>query len=248
MTANGLDPSVLREVADFTPTAPDKSQRIGELAALRETVRLPLLAPRLLMTRKGSGQRAVVLPGYSTNDAFLTPLRTFLKTRNHEAVGWGLGTNGGDVAGYVAQVRENLLSSGAEHEPVNLIGWSLGGVIAREVARDRPDIVSRVVTFGTPLLGPRYTTAREAYSAEQIADIEKQIDERAPDLIDVPVTAVFSRNDNIVDWRTCVDLATPGIEHVEVTSTHIGMTIDPEVWEVIANRLGTDARSPNPLS
>lgn len=236
---NGLDPSVLREIADYAPRAPDKSQRIGELAALRETVRLPLLAPRLFLTRKGAGQRCMVIPGFSTNDAFLTPLRTFLKTRNHAAVGWGLGTNGGDVAAYVDQVREDLLSTGAAEEPVNLVGWSLGGVIAREVARDRPDIVNCVVTFGTPLLGPRYTTAREAYSHDQLAEIEQQIDERSPDLIDVPVTAVFSRNDNIVDWRTCIDLATPGIEHVEVTSTHIGMTIDPEVWEVIANRLGS---------
>lgn len=234
----GLDPSVLREVADYTPTPPDKSDRIGELAAIRETVRLPLFAPRLLVTRKGSGQRTMLIPGYSANDAALLPLRGFLKGKNHDAIGWGLGVNGGDVAGYVEQVREKLLSSGAAKRPVGLVGWSLGGVIAREVARDRPDIVRRIVTFGTPLLGPRYTTAREAYSPEQISEIEDQIASRVDNAIQVPVTAIFSRNDNIVDWRTCVDLATPGIEHVEVTSTHIGMTIDPEVWEIVANRLG----------
>lgn len=237
MTPRGLDPALIEEVRNHTPAAPDKQDRIRELAAVREAVRLPLMSPKLLFAPRGTGQRVMVIPGYSTGDAFMTPLRTYLRTRNHDAVGWGEGVNGGDVKALVDVVRTKLIDQGAPDKPVNLIGWSLGGVIAREVARDRPDMVTSVITFGTPLFGPRYTTAADSYSDDQIEEIEQQINEREPDRLTVPITAIFSRNDAIVDWRTCVDLVSPDVDHVEVTSTHVGMTIDPEVWCVIAQRL-----------
>ena len=118
-------------------------------------------------------------------------------------------------------------------------------MLARETARDRPDLVHRVATFGTPLRGPRYTAARRLYPDDELARIEAMIDERTGRPIDVPVTAIYSRNDGIVDWRTCADETTPGAVNVEVLSSHFGLGIDPEVWSYLAHWF---APTPDPTS
>ena len=103
---------------------------------------------------------------------------------------------------------------------VSLVGWSLGGVIAREVARQHPDAVRRVITYGTP--------------------VARRLDARTP--LRVPLTVVFSRRDGIVPWPACIDRSSTCVEHVEVSSTHLGMGIDPDVWELVAHRLAADPR------
>ena len=102
----GVSADVMAKVRDFTPRTPERNERLGEALAIRELVRLPVFAPKLALTERGAGLPAVVLPGYSTNDAFLCPIRSYLSARNHSPRGWGLGTNGGDVAGYVEQMIE----------------------------------------------------------------------------------------------------------------------------------------------
>lgn len=121
---------------------------------------------------------------------------------------------------------------------VALVGWSLGGIIAREVARDRPDLVSAVITYGSPLRGPRYTVASRMYQPHEHEIVDQYIEERSQNPIVVPVSAIFSRRDGIVDWATCIDHTTPEVENIEVSSTHLGMGLDPDVWSVVADRLG----------
>jgi hypothetical protein len=135
---------------------------------------------------------------------------------------------------------------------VSLIGWSIGGVIARETARDHPELIRRVITFGTPVEGgPSYTALAFRYGDERLAEIRAGVEDRAKTEIVVPVTAIWSRNDGIVAPAACIDHRNGTAENVEVSGTHVGMSIDPDVWRIVARRLaepveetGGDAASP----
>jgi len=120
--------------------------------------------------------------------------------------------------------------------PVALVGWSLGGYIAREVARDLPDAVRQVVTLGSP----KYTSVARlaALQGWDLDEIETQVEERKQVPLRVPVTAIYSRRDGVVAWRACVDSQNGGpIEHVEVEATHVGFGFSPDVYRVVAQRL-----------
>ncbi len=219
-------------------TAPSWSDGLKELRTGWDAVRLAARTPELLRAPRGDGRAVVVIPGFRANDTSLLPLRSFLAQRGHDARAWGLGTNTGDLDNLLEQTQDSVRRIAEETgRAVNLVGWSLGGVYARETARDQPETVHRVATFGTPLLGPRYTLGNTAYPEAELQRIEAMIEERVQRPIDVPVTAVYSRNDGIVDWRTCPDRQTPGAVNVEVSSSHIGMGVDPAVWMHLARWL-----------
>jgi len=224
---------------------PSRDHVAAEAWVVRELPRLLLRSPRLLRVPRGRGEPVMVLPGHSSTDAWTVPLRTYLRRIGYDARGWGLGTNHGDVAALLGPVtaRVQRLADDAGR-PVHLLGWSLGGVLAREVARDRPDLVAQVITYGTPVVGgPAYTLARESYTEEQISRILVRVAEREQVPIPVPVTAFFSRRDRVVAWRACIDTAN-AVEHVEVGSTHIGLGLDPDVWEGMARLLAEDGTGP----
>lgn len=213
----------------------------------------PLQIPRLglsllggLARRRGEGEPALVLPGFAADDRSTIPLRAFLRRVGFDARGWGLGTNRGDVPSLVPQVLDATreLSEEAAH-PVALVGWSLGGVLAREVAREAPGSVSTVVTFGTPVIGgPRYTRVSDNYQEAELGRIDAAVAERNRVPIEVPVTAIFSRLDGVVAWQACVDDHNPGTENIKVGSTHFGMGIDPDVWRIVSERLAAAALQP----
>ena len=212
---------------------------LGEAASALEFARLGRRAIALARRPRGAGEPVRVFPGFGTGDASTIALRRYLRGRGYDTRGWGLGRNDGDVPRLTAAASDRVAASAeAAGEPVHLVGWSLGGVVAREVARARPDVVAQVVTFGTPVVGgPRHTSLARLYGPERIAQIEALVAdvERTP--IRVPVTAIHSRRDGIVSWRACVDTVTPGVENVEVGSTHIGMGVDPDIWEIVLDRL-----------
>jgi alpha-beta hydrolase superfamily lysophospholipase len=213
--------------------------RLGwEALAGFELARLLAASPGLM--RAPRGERAVlVLPGFAADDASTLPLRAFLGRLGHRVEGWGFGRNRGDVAGLVPQVT-SLARELAERqgEPVHLIGQSLGGVLAREVARDHPDTVAQVLTLGTPVVGgPAYTALHRRYPAQEVAAIEARMRARNRVPIRVPITAVYSKRDGIVDWNACLDTVNPRARNVEVGSSHLGMGIDPAVWRLAARLL-----------
>jgi pimeloyl-ACP methyl ester carboxylesterase len=197
------------------PSAAERPDRLGELAAMREFSRLAMHAPRLLSAPRGQGGPVLLLPGLGGGDLSLGALRTYLATLGHRASGWGLGTNDGDLDWSLPRAGR-LVEQLSERtkRPVALVGQSLGGYIARELARDHPELVAQVVTFGTPMLRPRSGRPLRC-----------------------PVTVIASRADRIVPWRACVD-PSPDATNVEVRSTHLGMGIDPDVWLAVARRLG----------
>jgi pimeloyl-ACP methyl ester carboxylesterase len=184
----------------------------------------------------------VLVPGLGATDASLAALRHHLRRLRHDARPADLGRMTHDVVANARRLREHVARLADETgDSVALVGQSIGGVLSREVARHAPELVRRVITFGTPVLGgPEYTATGRRYSAEERARIRQVIAERRRTPIRVPVTAMWSRNDGIVSPAACVDGDDPGIEHVEVTSSHLGMGFDPDVWLVVADRLARD--------
>lgn len=202
--------------------------------------RAVLRAPALARVPRGDGSPVVLVPGWRAPEASMAPVGLYLRALGHDVHGWGLGVNEGfperDVEHVVARVTGLQERTGRR---VALVGWSLGGLIARETARRLPDSVRHVVTYGTPVVGgPTWTLGARAYGAREcrrIADLNAELDRTDP--IRVPVTAVWTRRDAVVDWPACLDRVSPRVRHVEVGSTHLGLGLDPDVLEVVGRSL-----------
>jgi pimeloyl-ACP methyl ester carboxylesterase len=212
-----------------------------------EVPRLLLRAASLAMQPQGSGNPVLVVPGFGTGDASTAPLRGYLRWLGHDVRGWGLGVNGGDVTLLVRLLLDRITVFARERQcPVALIGWSLGGLLAREAMRERPEIVARVITLGTPVVGgPKYTTVGEVYRRRGYDLDAIEAAARARDAVPLrrPVTAVFSRSDGVVAWQACIDRFNEVVEHVEVGGTHVGLGMNPDVYGIVAHRLvGSTAR------
>jgi len=213
-----------------------------------ELGRLAAQSHRLARAPRGDAP-VIVLPGFGADDLSTVPLRSFLRRLGHEVEGWALGRNGGDVEALLPKVAERArILSERRAEPVHLIGQSLGGVLARELARDQPERVAQVITLGTPVVGgPAYTRVGVTYDPAQRARIAATIRQRNRIPIRVPVTAVYSRRDGIVAWQACIDHDNPQVEHIEVSSSHFGMGIDPTVWLLSAKLLAEPGLKPATL-
>ncbi|MFM9864182.1 MAG: esterase/lipase family protein [Micropepsaceae bacterium] len=214
----------------------------GETLGVLAVPRLIAAIPSLADLPRGKGAAVMVLPGFGGGDASTIVLRGLLAALGYTVSGWGLGVNRGNVEATLPKVEAQVEAFAKRTgRKVHLVGWSLGGVFAREVARDRPKLVASVVTMGTPVVGgPKYTRVGAVYSAfgANLDALEARIDERNRRLIKVPVTAIWSRADGIVDWRACIDPYDRDIDHVEVRATHLSLGFDPHVLRIVADRLG----------
>ena len=233
-----------RERSDTTDLArpdgpPSTWVALGELGSALDAARLVGALPRLSAAPRGDGHLVVDIPGWRAPEVTGAPLRRYLRRLGYDARGWGFGTNTGDPRRDVERLAARVLDLvEAKGSPASLVGWSLGGVIAREVARLHPEAVRRVITYGTPVTGgAAYTTiARATGQGAADADrVARRLHPRSP--IEVPLTVLFSRRDGVVAWQACIDHTSPHAEHVEVSSTHLGLGFDPDVWAVVADRL-----------
>jgi pimeloyl-ACP methyl ester carboxylesterase len=196
--------------------------------------------PLLRMAPRGDGHPVVVFPGLATSDFSTLPLRVFLGERGYRPSGWDLRFNLGPRKGVLERcvdlVRKLRKESG---RTVSLVGWSLGGVYAREIAKLVPASVRCVVTLGSPFTGhPRANNAWRIYelaSGHSLAESARF--ERVRQAPPVPTTSIFSRSDGIVAWRCCVQEPGPLAESVEVAASHIGMGLHPATWFAVADRL-----------
>ncbi len=235
---------------DLPSGPPARERLLFEFFTPREAFRLPLRLPGLLRRRSEVSETILLVPGLGATDNSLFPLRTFLRRAGHDARPIGLGRITDDVEGQylrVAEVVEQTARSVGGR--VVLIGWSIGGVLVREAARDHPDLVGRVFTFGTPVVGgPAYSQVARRYSREALERVKARVDERSDIALPMPITAIWSRFDGIVDPAACFDRKSVNVEHVEVRSTHMGMGVDPDVWEAISSRLGRNESGSSPAA
>ncbi len=189
----------------------------------------------------------LVLPGLLAADASTVALRRFLRWLGYDVRGWDLGRNLGPTDEVLDGLPRALLAV-AEHTggPVSLIGWSLGGIYARELARQHPGQARQVITLGSPfaLTHPRQSRADGAYQRRRHLHAGG---ERVPTRdqmsrpIGVPSTAVYSRRDGIVSWQACIEPETAFHENVEVRCGHLGFGVDPATLWLVADRLAVPA-------
>ncbi len=202
---------------------------------------------RLAAAPDGGGETVLVIPGMGVGDFSTATLRRFLRRHGFDARGWGLGRHRPEVWRTMPRALALLERTAAEKGgKVSLVGWSLGGIVARELARLRPDLVRRVVTLGSPVRGGLRHTAIaglfriQGWDLDHVADLTAAADRVA---IRVPVTAIWSRRDGIVAWQACVAEGA-GQENVEVDSVHWGLGLDPDVLVATAERLAAPVPAP----
>ena len=223
-----------------TDRAPSKVLQLLELRAFSEFAAVLALLPLLRTAPRGDGHPVLVLPGLIASDASTKPLRAYLSDRGYEVHGWGLGRNMGLRSGVEAKMKARLREihrrSGRK---VSVVGWSLGGLFAREMASTAPDAVRSVITLGSPIRGnPRSTNAWKVYelASGQSVDDPKllRLRDAAPT---VPTTSIYSRSDGIVAWKCSVEPSSDHTESIEVVGSHCGLAVNASALYAIADRL-----------
>lgn len=229
-------------------SGPPLANSLREFLTPIEFARLMLLWWTLPFHLKGHGRPVLLLPGLGGGERSMFIIREYLRVLGYRPHDWGLGRNDGNVIEKMPLVREEVLRRSAEAGgPIALIGWSLGGYLAREVARGHPEAVSQVITLGSPLVGgPKYTATAGFFGRQgkNHDAIEARIAERYRVPLKVPVTSLYSKGDGVVSWQASVDHWSPDAENIEVHTTHFGFGMSKEVLTILAERLaGTDGRS-----
>ncbi|HST80619.1 MAG TPA: hypothetical protein VLL08_02635 [Kineosporiaceae bacterium] len=190
----------------------------------------------------GDGHPVLVLPGLLGDDVSTQALRSVLRRRGYAVHGWQLGRNVGPTAECLEGMRARLTHLRWRYDrPVSLIGWSLGGIYARLLAREAPASVRQVITLASPFGMARRSQSRahaafERYSHLHVLPAELPV-ERGKAALRVPATAIYSRLDGIVDWRACIERSGPRSENIAVTASHTGIGHHPATIYAVADRL-----------
>lgn len=253
-----------------TPRPPPKLNLLRELAAGADMITAPGALVKARLTKSGapSGRSIIVLPGFGANDVSTAPMRYFLRQQGHHVEGWAQGFNTGG-RGLISDIeelgdkwdvdRDKATAAEAEvpalvdsmiaytearsvalGQPIALIGWSLGGFVAREVARDLPDHVEQVITMGSPVIGgPKYTTIAPLFKARKfdLDRVEAEIKRRFAVPIQQPITAIYSKRDGVVGWGAAIDRDSPNVRHIEVNVSHMGLGLNAMVWGLVQDAL-----------
>jgi pimeloyl-ACP methyl ester carboxylesterase len=201
---------------------------LREAAALVELRWKSLHPPKFDGRRVGNGHPVMVLPGFLSSDQSTLVLRRALEAAGYKVYGWGLGLNWGARSDLLDRI-EAQLARASRKEPVTLIGWSLGGLYAREVAKRQPHRVARVITLGSPFSGDiRANNAWRLY--EMLNDhkvdrppIEARVAEKPP----VPTFAIWSRSDGIVAPACARGEPHECDEAIQIECTHMGFMTQP---------------------
>lgn len=239
-TRDAARPNVGLFLSDFPRAAGDLGLLVATLPLLRRA------AP------KGDGHPVLVLPGLMAADSSTRILRRYLRRLGYHVHGWRLGRNVGPTAEAVKGMGARLDDLRERHgRKVSVIGWSLGGIYAREMARLRPDDIRQVITLGSPFNMTNGSESRAHRTYQRYAHLH--VDGGAlrsggtAVKLSVPATSVYSKLDGIVAWRTCLDDVGPQSENVAVIGSHVGLGMNPAVLWVIADRLAQPEGSWRPF-
>ena len=214
---------------------------------------LPVSSLALAQVPRGAGHAVLVLPGFLSGDHPTWLLRWFLAQIGYRAYPWELGFNVGmssarpyDLEALLEHRLKEVLLESSDHK-VSVIGWSLGGVYAKALARRFPRLIRDVITLGSPISGDnaRIRISRLYERMNQLAfadpEIARQMREANRPLTGVPITACYCRNDGVVPWRNAREAPGPLVQNVEVDASHVGMGFDAFVFYLIAHRFAQSA-------
>ncbi len=221
-------------------TLAEPGRALGELASFYA------LRPLMGMLPKGDGHGVLVLPGFMASDYSTGPLRKLLCDLGYECAGWNLGRN---VRVDNARIEAMMACVDELHEDtgraISIVGWSLGGVFARELAKQAPSKVRQVISLGSPISDDRnHTNARRLFEYLNGAEPEpmrngnfRKLAEAPP----VPTTSILTRTDGVVHWRGSVQHGAENghreVENIEVVASHCGLGVNPAAVYAIADRL-----------
>ena len=219
----------------------------GWRALLEASTLLPSM-PFLRALPQGDGHPVYLLPGFMADSQSTAMLRRWLERQGYDAIPWGFGRNLGPRGMLMERLIDTVGDIAAKQgRPVSLVGQSLGGVFAREIARAIPKQVRQIITLGAPFrqtdtsgTAPAVLRLFEMATGESADSLKRRmgdISRPAP----VPSTAIYSRTDGIANWRTCIEEETPLTDNIEVYASHCGMGFNPAIYYVIGDRLAQPA-------
>ncbi len=224
--------------------APSKLLFALELRAVWECmVGWSMYAPLRVTLPKGDGHPVLVIPGLGTTDLSTAFLRQLLRDLGYRTYPWGMGRNLAMKDELTDDMVEHLERIHRRHnKKVSIIGQSLGGVYARELGKERPELVRQVITLGSPFTGhPLASTGvwlYEALSGEnfEYADFDRHLDIRVKP--PVPSTSIYSKMDGVVAWQCSIEKEHPESENIHIRgNSHCGMGFNPISLFAITNRL-----------
>lgn len=202
----------------------------------------------LYLGARGDGHPVMVLPGFTAGDESTLILRRFLTRLGYLSLPWLQGQNTGEPELLEGAMRRVYRAHLAYGEKISIVGQSLGGIYAREIAREFPQAVRCVVTLGSPFAAEDESSTNpfvqrlfESMSGQTVDDMRERLhgtDPRAP--LEMPATAIYSKNDGVAAWHTCLQRESEISENVEVVGSHSGMAMNPDVLHVVADRLSQD--------
>ncbi len=195
---------------------------------------------------EGDGHTVIVLPGFMTNDKATVVLRERLLALNYDARPWKMGMNLGetkqqDVLDQLSDLIKRAYIDSSR--PVSLVGWSLGGLLSKEAARLQPNLVRQVITLGSPIGGyPQHVKVWKLYElitnmTNRKSSYASQAHETLKPIPDVPITSIYAKSDAIVPPHIAKQEETDLTENIMVAASHFSMTLSPEIFEIIADRL-----------
>lgn len=194
----------------------------------------------------GNGEPVLFLPGFIQSDRSLTYLRKCVSEKGYHSYGWANGINTGPTEYNIQKIKERLKYIHEKHgTKVALVGHSLGGVLARELSRDYPSMVSQVITLGSPFgmsaewdkINPVIKSLFQFVHSNNPLVSDEQLMKQLLQPPPVPTTSVYTRNDVIVDWKTSINPKAKFTENIEVDTTHTGMCANQSCYVVIMDRL-----------
>lgn len=247
------DPAEQRTTGRAPPAVRPPSLMLGALEqqrALAELVGFGVSLPLFRLMPAGDGHPVLVLPGFMADDWSTAALRSVLRSRGYRVHRWGLGRNLGPRADIVDGLvgRFDAIHRDSER-PISLVGWSLGGIYARALARMRPEAVRRVITLGSPFrIGPR----DRSNASRLFGWLNPGPGRRHPLALEeqplpVPSTAIYTRTDGVARWHLCIEAEHPLAENIEVRGSHCGLGHNPAVILAIGDRLAQPAGSFRPF-
>ncbi len=197
----------------------------------------------------GDGHPVVIYPGLATDGLAVRPLRNHCRALGYAAFDWGQGFNTGpqgDVDRWLRALADDTARQLDGHaQTATLIGWSMGGLYAREVAKPLAPRVRQVITIGTPF----NSAADPSHAGWLLRLLSPGVAEPDPALLQrlrapppLPTAALYSRGDGVVAWQACRhDRRAPGLLDIEVSGSHLGMGSNPQVLAVVAELLALSA-------